>query len=493
MPLVFGDFALDQERRQLLRQGNPVHLETKAYELLVLLLERRPKALSKAQIRDVLWPGSFVSASSLAGLVTDLRAALRDERQRARYIRTVHGFGYAFCGEVLNGHEGRPVAREARPYPGLATYTEADAAHFFGREDEVRALWEKVGRKPLLALIGPSGAGKTSFLRAGVLPRRPEGWGAAYATPGPNPVLSLARAVAPDLGGDAQAVDGLLQGVQDLTRAGKADALLATLGRWRKRHSEALLVLDQFEELFTLCSPEVQQGFAGLIGRLVGEQGLHVVLSLRDDFLFRCHSLPSLSPVFRDLTPLGPPSREALRRALTEPAAREGVVFEDEALVEEVVSVAADQRGALPLLAFTISRLWEERNRERNLLTREAYERIGGVQGSLARHAEATLGRVGPGCEPVVQELFRNLVTTEGTRAERSREELLSVFEREPGEREQAEAVLDALVAARLLTVYDAPTEIGAEEAAAQAKTRVRAPVGGLPHARRSRSSTSRS
>src|SRR5712691_5795763 len=113
MAWLFGDFALDQERRQLLRAGVSLPLEPKAYELLSLLLARRPRALSKAQIRDVLWPGTFVSESALAGLVTDLRSVFGDDPRRPRFIRTVHGFGYAFCGEARE--DGQPPVSPAGP------------------------------------------------------------------------------------------------------------------------------------------------------------------------------------------------------------------------------------------------------------------------------------------------------------------------------------------------------------------------------------------
>jgi DNA-binding winged helix-turn-helix (wHTH) protein len=100
MSLCFGDFELDQERRQLLRSGRPVPLEPKAYELLSLLVARRPRTLSRAQIRDVVWPGVFVSESTLSQAVNTIRQALDDDARRPRFIRTAHGFGYAFCGEV---------------------------------------------------------------------------------------------------------------------------------------------------------------------------------------------------------------------------------------------------------------------------------------------------------------------------------------------------------------------------------------------------------
>ena len=95
MSFWFGDFELDQERRQLLRSGEPVPLEPKAYEFLSLLLERRPRALSRAQIRDAIWPRTFVSESTLAVVVNGIRQALEDDARHPRFIRTVHGFGRA--------------------------------------------------------------------------------------------------------------------------------------------------------------------------------------------------------------------------------------------------------------------------------------------------------------------------------------------------------------------------------------------------------------
>ncbi len=96
----FGDFELNLGARLLLRQGRPVHLTTKAFELLHVLIDHRPKVIPKALIRDRLWPATFVSESNLTSLMSELRAALGDEARRPRFLRTVHDVGYAFCGEV---------------------------------------------------------------------------------------------------------------------------------------------------------------------------------------------------------------------------------------------------------------------------------------------------------------------------------------------------------------------------------------------------------
>jgi DNA-binding winged helix-turn-helix (wHTH) protein len=110
--LAFGDFSLSLETRQLLRSGKEVHLSPKALQLLELLIAERPRALAKTEIRDRLWPSTFVSESSLTGLVTTLRSALRDSARDPRYLRTVHGLGYAFCGVVTDDAPRRkPAAR----------------------------------------------------------------------------------------------------------------------------------------------------------------------------------------------------------------------------------------------------------------------------------------------------------------------------------------------------------------------------------------------
>ncbi len=144
-----------------------------------------------------------------------------------------------------------------------------------------------------------------------------------------------------------------------------------------------------------------------------------MLLSLRDDFLAQCNAQESLRPIFHELTVLDPPTGTNLRRALVQPATKCGYRFEDDELVEEMLAEVEGERGALPLVAFAMARLWEKRHRDNGLLTRRAYNDIGGVGGALARHAEETMDRIGNDRVPIVRELFRNLVTAEGTRAVR--------------------------------------------------------------------------
>jgi len=342
-------------------------------------------------------------------------------------------------------------AEDLHPYPGLASFTEADAEYFFGREAEVEQMWRKLEGPPrMLGLVGPSGAGKTSFVQAGLFPTADTRWSTAICKPGSNPQLGLGRAMARAMTGDGDVMDLLL-------RFDDPDAAVEVLSRWRLQSEHAFLVVDQFEELFTQNSSDVQQRFADLLERLVLEADVHVLLSMRDDFMIRCRDFEALQPTFADLTALPTLSGAALRRALTQPALQCGYRFEDDELVDEMLDGVQGERGALPLLAFAAARLWEKRDRETGLLTRQAYQDIGGVGGALARHAEATVDRIGHERLPIVRELFRNLVTAEGTRAVREWGELLSVFE--AAQREPGEEVLRELIDARLLTSYEVKEE----------------------------------
>jgi DNA-binding winged helix-turn-helix (wHTH) protein len=151
VPFRFGEFSLNEDRRQVFRGTDAVPLEPKAYELLSLLVTRRPRALSKAQIRDVLWPRTSVAESALASLVADLRSALGDDARRPRFIRTSHGFGYAFCGSVED--ERSPVSRSSPSGCALLWAGREiplpEGEHVLGREEDclVRSRSVRVSRR----------------------------------------------------------------------------------------------------------------------------------------------------------------------------------------------------------------------------------------------------------------------------------------------------------------------------------------------------------
>lgn len=422
---------------ELLAKSHPFRRETSGATIGAILQET-PPPLSSA---DPSIP------RAVDGIVRRCLEKRREDRfQDARELALV-------LEAVLAAPAGSAVldeVEERSPYPGLSFFTEEDASRFFGREEEVKALWEKLRARRLLAVIGPSGTGKTSFVRAGVVAGKPAGWAALVCTPGTAPLRALGQALGPALAHDPEAL-------RQLVSFDDPDVAFALLRRWGQAHGEALLVLDQFEELFTLNPAEVQASFAALIARIAADADVHVVLSLRDDFLMRCHEHDALAPVFDALTPLGAITRANLRRAIVEPARARGYRFEDDGLVDEMVECVEGTRAALPMLAFAVARLWDQRDREQKVLTRAAYEQIGGVAGALAQHAEAALDRIGSMQQDLVRELFRNLVTAQGTRAVIDRDELLSAIP----DRQAGEKVLRELIDARLLTSYEVDGEAG--------------------------------
>jgi DNA-binding winged helix-turn-helix (wHTH) protein len=140
MRVHFGEFVLDRATRQLLCGGEERHLETKAFQLLDLLLSRRPGVVSKREILEQLWPGTFVTESSLTGLVAQIRRVLDDDRQQSRFVRTVHGLGYAFSGEAIEETPAR-AGRGRRSAPRLVSEQEVFALrpgeNVLGRDEDV--------------------------------------------------------------------------------------------------------------------------------------------------------------------------------------------------------------------------------------------------------------------------------------------------------------------------------------------------------------------
>jgi serine/threonine protein kinase/WD40 repeat protein len=422
-------------------RGEEVDARADVFSAGVVLAEMiAPSGIQTHTQREAIWKGIHheppeIPDSPWASVLNKSVTRVADQRypSAAALARALE--------EVTLQVEG---AEDVRPYPGLASFTEEDAEYFFGRELEVEAMWKKLRRPHLLGLIGPSGAGKSSFLRAGLLPVMPEGWRAVVTTPGSRPFTNLASVLVHELSSDTRVTEQFIH-FEEL------EVAISLFRSWRKQHDHGLVIVDQFEELFTLNPSDVQERFAELLGRLAIDADVRVLLSMRDDFLYRCHTYAPLHPMLSELTLLGPPSGAALRRAVVQPALKCGYRFEEESLVEEILSEVEDERGALPMLAFAASQLWDHRDKEKGLLTKEAYEHIGGVGGALAQHAEATLEKIGKDRAPIVREVFRNLVTAQGTRAARDMEELLSVFE----DKDAANEVLQELIDARLLTSFE--------------------------------------
>lgn len=335
------------------------------------------------------------------------------------------------------------------PYPGLACFTEADADRFFGRGHETRRAIQMLQSRTVLAVLGQSGSGKSSFALAGVasgLRTMGEGWEVVAHRPGARPlhalVAELRRLEGIDLPADAASV-----------LASKPGQLGNWLRRYvRERTRPVVLVVDQFEEAFTLAKPGAERDayIAALLGAVDDEaEPLRLVVTMRSDFLQEIASYPELtSAVVGGTLLLTPLDRGGLRSALEGPLERAGYVFEDPNIVGELVAAFDGEDNALPVLQAIATQLWIHRDRSARTIPRVAIEAIGGIGGALARHASGVIAALPKPHRWTAREVFLRLVSAHGTRqvAERATLEGLDA---------NAPLVLKALIDARLVVERD--------------------------------------
>jgi hypothetical protein len=313
------------------------------------------------------------------------------------------------------------------PFPGLAYFGPQDSGLFFGRETAITRLAVAVARQPLTALVGASGSGKSSVVLAGLAPRLAArgGWRFSHfrvaTEPDKNPFAALARALVPLLG-DGGAVQQLEE-TQTLAAhlESAAVSLPNALGGSRARDpgKRILLIADQFEEVFTLVADEARRrrfidmllaGFPEVPSAQLPDVCL--ILTLRADFYGKALRHRTLADALQGhLENLGPMTREELREAIVRPA---GAVAFEGGLVETLLDEVEMRPGSLPLLQFAMREMWGRQERRR--ITRASYDAIGGVEGALARRAQAIFEELtakgeDSGQVMLFQRLFTRLVT----------------------------------------------------------------------------------
>ncbi|WP_437593636.1 nSTAND1 domain-containing NTPase [Sorangium sp. So ce1000] len=368
---------------------------------------------------------------------------------------------------LLPGRREILLGSDESPFAGLSSFQEADADRFFGRAQDLAGVVARLRNQPLLALAGASGVGKSSLVRAGVIPalkRSGEGWDALVLRPGREPMAALAdlfsHAVAtpsapPPAPVPLAALAGAATGAPLVERLRSEPGLLgAQLRAWSDGAQRHLLVfVDQFEELFTLGAPAGErEAFLACLAGIADDASspLRVVLAVRSDFLERMAEHEQfMAAMIRGLVFLRPMGREGLREALMRPIEAARHEIEDPAMIEGFLDALATTRGALPLLQFTAARLWEMRDRGRKLLTRASYEALGGVAGALASHADTVLAGMSERQAKLARVVLERLVTPERTRAVASLGELCEL----PGDSGEIERVVELLADARLLAM----------------------------------------
>lgn len=328
------------------------------------------------------------------------------------------------------------------PYRGLARFEPGDQELFFGRDELVGELLELVREHRFAAVFGPSGSGKSSLLRAGLIPALNKSPAAdrpgliRILTPGERPAHTHAKALVPQ------------DGEQDT---------------W--------LIVDQFEELFTLCRDRAERDsfLDALLTAREPSSRLRVVIAVRGDFYGHCATRRDLADAVRRANLLvGPMGPAELREVITGPATAVGLNVE-RALTARIIDEVTDRPGALPMLSHTLLETW--RRRRGRTLTLAAYEETGGVQGAIAATAEQVYADLSPAQARTARRILLRLIApgdgTADTRRPAGRAELDAVPVKGSAESDAAgrdvDVVVERLAAARLITLSDGTVELAHE------------------------------
>jgi WD40 repeat protein/serine/threonine protein kinase len=462
-------------------RGEPVDGRTDLWALGVILFQLvtgehpleplLPDALATVRQLDLALPSARERVPHLGKLAAVIdRCLLKHKEDRIGSAQELCDALEAI-GRPHHVHRQGGEDYELNPYAGLSAFQEHDADRFFGREALIAQLSLRCAELPLLALVGASGAGKSSLVRAGLIPalkRGGEAWEAFVIRPGPHPLTSLADLLLQHAWQRAtQSIDIAASSAEDsllfthdriviIERLRREPGLLgvALRARARRRLERLVLFVDQFEEVFTLTAEDERTAFLACLAGAADDPSspLRIVLSVRHDFLDRLAASDATLAelVSRGTVLVGPLDRHGLERALLAPAEARAYRVESPALVAEMIASFGGAAAALPLLQFTATKLWEGRDRTRHLLTDACYRSFGGVGGALASHADSVLASLGPDERLKARSVLLRLVTPERTRAIVPRRELDELTGAQGTTKGR---VQDRLIDARLLTV----------------------------------------
>ena len=447
----FDDFFLDAGNRQLSRNGEPVALNSKYFDVLLLLVSHGGKLVGKQRIFDEVWDGVFVTDTALTQCIKDIRRQLGDDASSPQYIKTVPKHGYIFIGNVIDADEKANAAFDprwsasgnsaslgaapvARPYKFLDYYTEQDANLFFGREQEVDAICSQILAHRSFVLHGRSGVGKSSILRAGLMPKlKALGHLVFVVRSFTDPVHQMVNELSCASGIEAQSSDQslhhLIRNVED--------------GRY------VIFFLDQFEEYFLLLGEEARQHFLTAARELVsGDLPVRLVFALREDLLAEMSLLkPAIPEIFHHEYRLKRLNRQQAELAITGPARAVGCSYEPR-LVTRLLEDIGDVGGVdPPQLQIVCDNLYDSANESRTF-TVEAYERLGGAQKILAGYLERVLRRFNSDDLNTTKRILTALISEAGQRLVRRTAELQTRIGR--GDK-GTDRLIEELVNARVL------------------------------------------
>ncbi len=328
----------------------------------------------------------------------------------------------------------QPLIKKS-PYQGLERFNLKDRDRFFGRDKLIARLLEAVNRSNLSLVLGASGSGKSSVVRAGLIPELKKSLESQtfydfIFTPNQDPFESFYRCLL-----NEEKDYRFRDSEAKIALEAKANTLTKVISTLRKDGERWLIFVDQFEELFTICDdPDKRKNFISGLVQVAksGDSSVKIVLAMRSDFLEQFSFYPDLGAIadqnnIRLVTEMFP---DELRQAIEQPAAKHGVVFE-EGLVEQIIKELDGQKGYLPLLQYTLNLLWESErqtlgadgrpNIEDRTLNKKSYAALEGVRGALQKQVNEIYSNLNQDEQKTTKQIFLKLVnfvdTDSGSRA----------------------------------------------------------------------------
>jgi len=475
----FDDFFIDVANRQLRCEGELVPLNSKYFDVLLLLVSESGQLVEKQRIFDEIWKSVFVSDTALTQCIKDIRKQLGDDASNPRYIKTIPKHGYIFIGNVvetdlearsnsagiIRGEATIPQEASAqvvrtvtsRPYKFLDYYTEQDRNLFFGRESEIETISSQILARRSFILHGRSGVGKSSILRAGILPRLKEQGHLVFV------IRSFTDPLGEMLEELATAVDAnyAVMGYQVITvsEALEQAELLKTyiaMATGDVPNRSVIFFLDQFEEFFSLLDDPARERFIAAVNLLFTSETLPVklVFALREDFLAEMSQFKTAIPeIFHHEYRLKRLSREQAAKAIIEPALAVGCQYEPQLMAQLLDDLSDHESVDPPQLQIVCDCLFDAKD-EKGQLTLAAYEEFGTASQILASYLERVLRRFNAAELQIAKAILTMLISDGGRRlvlpASKINLRLRNRLEAGNSEHKPT-ALIDELIAARIV------------------------------------------
>lgn len=406
----------------------------------------------KADVKDGEEGDGVITATELYSYIRDrVEPATIKASEKKRQTPGFFPLGKHDKGEFVFLHPTHrlnlPPVPDQNPYKGLKSYDESDRELFYGRDQVIKDLQAKIPGNRLIVITGPSGSGKSSAIKAGLLPRlRDDGFRILpVIRPGSEPLEVLAEAL----------VQGGLSEQQESLNKGITAALLKAFAE-----EPTVLLIDQYEELITRCADKDQRDqYVATLRELLdktGEDDLKIILTLRSDFEPQLDKgyLGEYWQAGRFNVP--PFSAEDLKEVVAMPAMQASFIFEPPQLVDKIVEEVLQAPGALPLLSYTMSELYETYvqrsggSKFRNFNEKD-YEKLGGVRGALRSKADRLYQQFDDGLKSTLRNLFLRMVSIEGGEVTSRRAMVNELVYVDEAENERLKKAIAALVDSRLI------------------------------------------